>query len=394
MDDKTWDDHRSAEEADIAERQRRAAMEIARKKLLANYTADNAPEYFVNKEADAAKDAVRVAVNETEKPATAAPAEIKASAEDIKKYHTAWQEYYQKYYTHHYKKAMENLNQQRPAEPVALPSEEDEIDRKKRLLGELRGSIRKKSTDFGRKIRRSRHWVPLTVGLLVALCFAFLQYNRNLIGIIQAYAAPATAAEGITALDPTITAAVGPDPKLIIPKINVEVPIIFNVGSDQASQAVAMKNGVAHFPVPGADSMPGQIGNFSVSGHSSNDVFSNGQYKFIFSRLEKLEEGDTVYVNYDSVRYTYKIVRKEVVTPTDVAKLVYPTDKPMLTLITCTPVGTAKNRLLVTGEQILPNPKGAAPANNSATEEGSSPAEMPANDPTFLENIWDFLFGN
>ncbi|MDR2336560.1 MAG: sortase [Candidatus Nomurabacteria bacterium] len=393
MNDKVWDKHKDAEMADIAERQRKAAMEIARKKVLANYSTANAPEYFVDKEAETVKNEVREAVNTAEKSGTTT--EIKATAEDIKKYHTAWQEYYQKYYTHHYKKAMEDIEKQHQAEVATLKPEEDEIDRKKRLLGELRHNIRHKSNDLSRKLRRSRHLVPLSVGLIVMLGFIFLQYNRNIIGVIQAYATPATAADGITALDPAIAATVGPDSKLIIPKINVEVPIIFNVENDSAAQAAAMRNGVAHFPVPGADAMPGQIGNFSVSGHSSNDVFSNGQYKFIFSRLEKLEEGDTVYVNYNSVRHTYKIVRKEVVAPTDVAKLVYPTDKPMLTLITCTPVGTAKNRLLVTGEQILPNPKNATPANStSADPQDSAPEEMPANDPTFFENVWNFLFGN
>src|SRR5206468_715109 len=100
--------------------------------------------------------------------------------------------------------------------------------------------------------------------------------------------------------------------------------------------------------VPGADSVPGQVGNTVFSGHSSNDLFEAGDYKFIFAQLDKLQNGDTIYVNYNSVRYTYTVMKEQVVKPDNVQALYGYTDKPYLTLITCTPLGTSQNRLLVT----------------------------------------------
>nr|HMM62465.1 sortase [Candidatus Saccharibacteria bacterium] len=78
--------------------------------------------------------------------------------------------------------------------------------------------------------------------------------------------------------------------------------------------------------------------------------------------------------------------KKEVVKPTDVNKLVYKTDKPMLTLITCTPLGTSTNRLLVTAEQVSPDPSAATKAPADSGEPAQ--ATIPGNSPTFFERIF------
>lgn len=140
--------------------------------------------------------------------------------------------------------------------------------------------------------------------------------------------------------------------------------------------------------------MPGQIGNLVISGHSAGDIYSSNPYKFIFSGLERLENGDLIYVNYNSIRYTYRMTKSEVVEPNNVAALIYATDKPMLTLITCTPLGTSRFRLLITAEQI-------SPAYESNGEQPTVPenpdlddsTQMPANEPSFFENIWGSIFG-
>lgn len=84
-----------------------------------------------------------------------------------------------------------------------------------------------------------------------------------------------------------------------------------------------------------------------------------------------------------------------VVEPTDVSALVYATDKPILTLITCTPLGTSRYRLLISAEQISPaysNENIADPT--TPTEPNPSNDTMPANEPSFFENLWNSIFGN
>jgi sortase A len=317
-------------------------------------------------------------------------------ADQWKQYHSAWQDYYQKYYERYYigqvhqiKQGLEasapQNNTQSAIEPQPNESHEKSLS-KDEAIYELKNNLVGKLRSSAKTVRKSRHFIPITAALCVMFVFLFLQYNRVIFSNVEAYVSPGNVNPANIIVDPTTEVPVGPEPKLIIPKINVDVPVVFNTTSDQPSQLKAMEDGVAWFGIPGANSKPGQIGNMVLSGHSSNDIVDRGAYKFIFARLEQMGEGDTVYVNYEGKRYTYVVKKKEVVKPTDVSKLVYSTDKPILTLITCTPLGTALNRLLVTAEQVSPDPGSAAKAPDTVGQENSS--AMPGNSPTFFQRLF------
>lgn len=317
-----------------------------------------------------------------------------------KQYHSAWQDYYQKYYERYYvgqvyraRQALEERAKDATS-PADSPTPEttteqkpaDETFSRDEALYDLRSKLRNQIQDSAQKVRKSRHFIPITAAACVVVLFMFLQYNRVLFANVEAYISPGNIDPANIIVDPTTLAAVSNDPKLIIPKINVDVPVEYNVTPDYDSQMKAMEDGVAWFGIPGANSKPGQIGNTVLSGHSSNDIIDTGNYKFIFARLDHLVKGDTIYVNYKGKRYTYTITQKEVVKPTQVNKLIYETDKPILTLITCTPLGTSLNRLLVTAEQVSPSPKEATQAPVAAGD--SEPAAIPGNSPTFLQRLF------
>lgn len=303
-----------------------------------------------------------------------------ATADHWQHYHSAWQQYYQQYYERYYVGHLHQAQQAMANQLNATISQDEALD-------ELRGTLRGEIEHRARKVRGSRHFKPIASGVLVALVFAFLQYNQLLIANVKAYVSPGNIAPGNIIVDPTAATSVDPSlTNLVIPKINVDVPVDYNAKPDYDSQMAAMNHGLAYFGIPGANSKPGQVGNTAIAGHSSNDVFQQGDYKFIFAQLDRLETSDTVYANYKGTRYTYRVVRKEVVLPTEVSKLVYPTDKPILTLITCTPVGTAAKRLLVTAEQISPSPERATAKPTDAT--ASSTTSIPGTQPTLLERLF------
>ena len=208
----------------------------------------------------------------------------------------------------------------------------------------------------------------------------------------MAYVSPGNSpASEIEAIDPTITQTVSSEPRLIIPKLNIDVPIHFSIPLSDVM--ASMNNGVAQYRIPGASAYPGEIGNLVITGHSAGDIYSSNPYKYIFSGLERLNDGDLIYVNYNSIRYTYKVTKKEVVEPSDVAALVVDTDKPILTLVTCTPLGTSRYRLLVTAEQISPDYDTAEKSEDLPTIDQNSDI-MPSNEPSFFEGIWNWLTGN
>ena len=366
---------------------------------------------------------------------------------DWQNYHSAWQNYYQKYYSEYYAKAaksyvetektelnnqyekrnqigqlaldsqkrlIENLKNPKPksletteqnsetsqAKSAETPPSLESIH-VKTIEATLKERIQKKASSSFQLSKKHRKFIPIFAGVFTVLFILFLQYNRLIFAPIMAYIAPGNSNDTeITAIDPTITTAPTAEPKLIIPKLNVDVPVHFNIANDTATVENAMNHGVAQFKIPGADALPGQVGNLVISGHSAGDIYSNNQYKFIFSGLERLQDNDLIYVNYNSVRYTYKVTKKQTVEPTNVAALVYPTSKPILTLITCTPLGSDRYRLLVTAEQVSPtyeekavstptttNSTTALPGNNTSSE-------LPANEKSFFEKIWGFLTNN
>ena len=109
-----------------------------------------------------------------------------------------------------------------------------------------------------------------------------------------------------------------------------------------------------------------------------------------------MEDGDLIYVNYESVRYTYRVTGRTVIDPSNVAALVIGDDAPMLTLVTCTPLGTSRYRLLLFAEQISPEYTGDGFASDDTPIEIPDEDEtiLPSNEPSFFEGIWNWLTGN
>ena len=394
--------------------QRQAAAQIARRKVLEAYNKSVA-----KKNADKGTHTSDTAHLKS------APVETKINSESWKQYHSAWQNYYQKYYSEYYSNAARDYIAKEKLKAERARLEEEEISSALASAGKatgdktglnlsqggaqrssasgkedmsevrafLRKRIRAKATDNAKIGRKFRKFIPLLAGFAVVLVILFLQYNRLIFAPLMAYVSPGNApASEIEAIDPTISKPVSADPRLIIPKLNIDVPIRFDIAVTDIM--AAMNNGVAHYRINGASAYPGEIGNFIITGHSAGDVYSSNPYKYIFSGLERLEDGDLIYVNYNSVRYTYKVIKKEVVEPSDVAALIVQTDKPLITLVTCTPLGTSRYRLLVTGEQISPSYENASqPSIDDATPVIDSGMELPSNEPSFFERIWNFLTG-
>lgn len=320
-------------------------------------------------------------------------------AEHWQKYHSAWQDYYKQYYERYYMNRAQQIQppveapEQKPApqsdgvfSAPAADARKTKTINQTEALSELRNTLMTKLRASASNVRKSRHFVPAAAALGVVVLFLFLQFNRVLISNVQAYISPGNVNPANFIVNPSTSIDVGPEPKLIIPKINVDVPVVYDITPDYDSQMKAMEGGVAYFGIPGANSKPGQVGNTVLSGHSSNDILDPGDYKFIFARLDQLEKGDSIYINYEGKRYTYTVTNKKVVAPTEVNALIYPTTKPELTLITCTPLGTALNRLLVTAEQVSPSPTSAAPAPEANGSANTS--AIPGNSPTLLQRMF------
>jgi len=169
---------------------------------------------------------------------------------------------------------------------------------------------------------------------------------------------------------------------ITIPKINVSAPVVYEQSVAEAQVQKALENGVDHY---GNTPAPGDGGNAVFFGHSSNDWWEPGNFKFVFVLLDKLAPGDRFSIDYQSKRYTYEVTGSRIVLPTDLSVLTQ-TSEPTVTLITCTPPGTALKRLVVTAKQVDPDPATSTkPA--AKTSGGNAGANLPGAAPSFLTQL-------
>jgi sortase A len=125
-----------------------------------------------------------------------------------------------------------------------------------------------------------------------------------------------------------------------IPRIQLENKVVVEgVGRQE------LRKGPGHIPstVP-----PGQPGTFGISGHRTT-------YGAPFYRLDELTKGDTITVVTREAIYTYTVTQTAIVRPTDTQVLDNVRGangrlKPTITLTTCHPRYSARQRLVVFGD--------------------------------------------
>lgn len=138
---------------------------------------------------------------------------------------------------------------------------------------------------------------------------------------------------------------------LIIPKIDVNVPIVWDVSVTNTNEyESALKKGVAH--AKGTKKPSDNPGNTYLFTHSTLNPLEIEKYSAVFTLLHRLEKSDRITIFYQEKRYDYLVQNKEVVKSTNTQPLTRQPDYPMLTLQTCDPPGIPINRLIVTARLI------------------------------------------
>ncbi len=140
---------------------------------------------------------------------------------------------------------------------------------------------------------------------------------------------------------PAATATPTVDPALLLP-VRLRIPVMFldspvhevtvNLGTWEVSpMQIGHHYGTAN---------PGETGNVALAGH--RDINSA-----LFRELDRLKPGDEVFVSNSLREYRYIVKESFIVNP-DHTEVMDPTDDKRVTLITCTPIGLATQRLIVT----------------------------------------------
>lgn len=316
--------------------------------------------------------------------------------------HEVWQEFYDNNAKNSHYQAFadqhkpEVIEQQHAPAPLAneipdhvvvadhTPPEEKAAATDKRTVADIKRQLAGRVNANG-KLTVKHHLQSilfgLGVGFIAVLITLFSFFNEY---IIAPFIQPSRHVSATPIIVGADDVAASSTPEVIIPKINVEIPLNFSVGTTDENQIEnALEDGVVHYPTT---VMPGQLGNTAFFGHSSNNIFNPGKYKFAFVLLHELVPGDTFYLTYGGKVYAYQVYDKQVVDPSNVSVLDnVPGKAATATLITCDPPGTSLHRLVVWGEQVSPSPTAnTAGTNTSATSAGS---RLPDNGPSLWSRM-------
>ncbi len=247
---------------------------------------------------------------------------------------------------------------------------------------DIRSRIRKTVSANG-KLNAKHHVQSILFGLgmgfLVIVVMLFGFFNEF---VIAPFIQPSRSVSATPVIVSDIQAATA-KPTIIVPKINIQIPIDFNLtsNSEEAVQR-SLNDGVVHYP---NTALPGQNGNGAYFGHSSQNIFNNGKYKFAFVLLQELTTGDVFSIIHDGKVYSYQVFAKEIVPPSQVSVLNDTKGKQATAvLITCDPPGFSTNRLVVWGEQISPSP---STNTVQAPKDIAPPAQITSNGPTLWTRI-------
>jgi len=130
-----------------------------------------------------------------------------------------------------------------------------------------------------------------------------------------------------------------------IPKIGIDVPLVFIDSLEIKEIEKGLDLGVVHF----ADSvLPGQDGQTIILGHSAPPTWPKMKYYWVFIRIDELIEGDEIYLFSNNRKYEYKVSGKFYLDSGEDIPHEHLTDsKNMLYLVSCWPPETGTRRIAV-----------------------------------------------
>ena len=143
------------------------------------------------------------------------------------------------------------------------------------------------------------------------------------------------------------TAIGDPITKISIPAADLKPTVVV-----EGTGASALRAGAGHYP---NTPLPGEEGNVAIAGHRTT-------YGKPFANLDRLKAGDEIFLETPVGKYTYKVTKDPFPVAANDFSVISQTPGHSLTLTTCHPKGSARQRLVVKAELVSPTANQPAPA--------------------------------
>nr|WP_300005686.1 class D sortase [Tissierella sp.] len=120
-----------------------------------------------------------------------------------------------------------------------------------------------------------------------------------------------------------------------IEKIDLKLPILTGASQNNLKSAIGSIKNTGEM---------GRVGNYSLAGHRNLTRGRN------FNRLDEVVKGDIIEVNNGKERFKYRVTQKLYVKPNETNVLKSDGDSREITLVTCHPLGSSEQRLIIKGK--------------------------------------------
>jgi sortase A len=158
-------------------------------------------------------------------------------------------------------------------------------------------------------------------------------------------------------------------------RIGLDWNVVEGVGVDD------LRKGPGHYP---GTPMPGQPGNAAIAGHRTT-------YGAPFFKLNELQTGDIIFVTTLQGAFEYRVTEQFIVDPSEYNRVIREPEGDLLTLTTCHPRYTARERLIIQAELLGPTAPAPPPPTPEelAAIEAAQAEELATEDVAATSDVMD-----
>jgi sortase A len=201
-------------------------------------------------------------------------------------------------------------------------------------------AIKQQGREVTQQLFRTAYYVFLSAGIIALSYAGYATLDRYRYQSVETSKFEAVSASAEPHAFKAVPIAVGGViGEIEVPRLGLKAIVV------QGDSEKLLRRAVGHLP---ETALPGEAGNVALAGHRDG----------IFRPLREVRPGDLITLRTVDREFQYQVEWTAVVPPTAV-RVIGPTSKPMLTLVTCFPfyyVGAAPERFVVRARKIAPAP--------------------------------------
>ncbi len=136
------------------------------------------------------------------------------------------------------------------------------------------------------------------------------------------------------------------------PEFSLSIPNLelYDLRVETNSHSLSPNEALGHLS---GSAYPGRVGKVVIYGHSTIPfLFDSKDYRTVFSRLDKLNTGNLITVDFAGQVYTYIVKSNQISLPQELNLNSFSRNQSNLVLITCYPFGSTEQRLVVVADLV------------------------------------------